>query len=154
MNLMDIKPVDRTNYVEALSISLLKSQEKLVPTVVQSLAWAYIKPWDEAFDPYVLSKNDKVIGFFYLSYTPNSTNNYWLGGFQIDKEYQGMGLGMESLGRMVEFIKERHHQCEVISLTIEKNNAHARKLYEKIGFINQDKENQDGEMIYRLKLRP
>ncbi|WP_010271856.1 GNAT family N-acetyltransferase, partial [Paenibacillus senegalensis] len=94
MSLIDIKPIDRTNYVEAISISLFKSQENLVPSVVQSLAWAYIKPWDEAFDPYILCLNDKTIGFFYLSYTPYSTNNYWIGGFQIDKTYQGIGLGV------------------------------------------------------------
>ncbi|WP_010271855.1 GNAT family N-acetyltransferase, partial [Paenibacillus senegalensis] len=61
-------------------------------------------------------------------------------------------LGKESIRRIVEFIRERHRQCEVISLTIEKNNSHAKKLYENIGFVNQDSENQDGEMIYRLKL--
>ncbi|WP_235857665.1 GNAT family N-acetyltransferase [Paenibacillus albiflavus] len=111
------------------------------------------KSWDEAFDPYILCKDDKTFGFFYLSYTPNSTNNYWIGGFQIDKEYQGMGLGTQSLKRILEFIQEMNRQCEVISLTIEKSNNHARKLYEKLGFVNQDKENQDGEIIYKLKLK-
>ncbi|TCZ68408.1 GNAT family N-acetyltransferase [Paenibacillus albiflavus] len=153
MNLIRIEPIDKNNWEEALSISLLKSQEKFVPSVIESLAWAYIKPWDEAFDPYILCKDDKTFGFFYLSYTPNSTNNYWIGGFQIDKEYQGMGLGTQSLKRILEFIQEMNRQCEVISLTIEKSNNHARKLYEKLGFVNQDKENQDGEIIYKLKLK-
>ncbi|MCM3038739.1 GNAT family N-acetyltransferase [Paenibacillus motobuensis] len=152
MKLIRIEPIDKSNWEEALSISLLKSQEKFVPSVIESLAWAYIKPWDEAFDPYILGKEDKVFGFFYLSYTPNSTNNYWIGGFQIDKEYQGIGLGSQSLRRIVEFIQETHRQCEVISLTIESTNDHARKLYEKLGFVNQDRENQDGEVIYKLKL--
>ncbi|MCR8642016.1 GNAT family N-acetyltransferase [Paenibacillus sp. N1-5-1-14] len=152
MNPIRIEPINKNNWEEALAISLHKSQEKLVPTVIESLAWAYIKPWDEAFDPYVLRKDDKAYGFFYLSYTPNSTDNYWIGGFQIDKGYQGNGLGKESLKKILEFIQEKHRQCEVISLTIEKGNDHARKLYEKLGFINQDRENQDGEIVYKLKL--
>lgn len=153
MNLIHIEPINKSNWEDALAISLHKSQEKLVPSVIESLAWAYIKPWDEAFDPYILRKDDKTVGFFYLSYTPHSTNNYWIGGFQIDKNYQGIGLGTQSLTRIIEFIQEVHRQCEVISLTIEKSNAHARKLYEKLGFVNQGQENQDGEVIYKLNLK-
>ncbi|GGH27194.1 GNAT family N-acetyltransferase [Paenibacillus segetis] len=153
MNLIDIEPIHKNNWEEALSISLLPSQEKFVPSVIESLAWAYIKPWDEAFDPFILRKDETTFGFFYLSYTPNSTDNYWIGGFQLDKEYQGMGLGTKSLVRMLEFIQEKHRQCEVVSLTIEKSNEHAQKLYEKLGFVSQGKENQDGEIIYKLKLK-
>lgn len=153
MNLIRIEPIGKNNWEEAYSISLLESQEKLVPSVIESLAWAYIKPWDEAFDPYILYKDDKTIGFFYLSYTPNSKINYWIGGFQIDKEYQGRGLGAQSLEKIVEFIQETHRQCEEISLTIEISNNHARKLYEKLGFVNQNIENQDGEIIYKLKVK-
>ncbi|MEC0090601.1 GNAT family N-acetyltransferase [Paenibacillus macquariensis] len=153
MNLIRIESIDKHNWEEALSISLHKSQEKFVSPIIESLAWAYIKPWDEAFDPYILCKDDKTFGHFFLSYTPNSTNNYWIGGFQIDKEYQGMGLGTQSLKRIVEFIQETHRQCEVISLTIEKSNNHARKLYENFGFVNQDNENQYGEIIYKLKFK-
>lgn len=153
MKLIRIEPIDKNNWEDAFSISVQKSQEKLVPSVIESLAFAYIKPWDEAFDPYILYTDDKAFGFFYLSYTPNSTNNYWIGGFQIDKEYQGIGLGTKSLKRIVEFIRELHGQCEVISLTIEKSNVHAKKLYEKLGFINQNRDNQDGEIIYKLKIK-
>jgi diamine N-acetyltransferase len=35
-----------------------------------------------------------------------------------------------------------------------KSNAHARALYEKIiGFIDQELENKDGEVIYKMKLK-
>ena len=82
-----ICPVNKGNWQEAVSITLHQSQEELVPSVIESLAYAYIKPWDEAFDPYLLYKDDKNIGFFYLSYTPNSSDNYWLGGFQLEIYY-------------------------------------------------------------------
>ncbi|RAW16859.1 hypothetical protein DC345_07080 [Paenibacillus taichungensis] len=91
--------------------------------------------------------------FFYLSYTPASTDNYWIGGFQIDKDYQGKGLGSQSLYTILDCIQNKHPQCQIISLTVEKNNALARILYEKIGFINQKMGNQDGEVIYKMKLK-
>jgi diamine N-acetyltransferase len=152
VNPICIKPVDRDNWEEAVSISLFETQVKMVPSVIESLAYAYIKPWDEALDPYILHLQGKVIGFFYISYTPESTDNYWIGGFQIDKDYQGKGIGEVSLERIIEFIKEKHSLCKVISLTIERNNERARKLYERIGFINQDIENQSGEIIFRLEI--
>ena len=149
---ISIEAIDKRNWEEALSISLHESQVKWVPTVIESLAYAYIKPWDEAFDPYILRQGEKAFGFFYLSYTPDSKDNYWIGGFQIDQDYQGKGLGKEALYTILEFIQQTHHQCQVVSLTIEESNAHARKLYEKTGFIDQEMDNQEGEMIYRLKL--
>ncbi|MFC9708156.1 GNAT family N-acetyltransferase [Paenibacillus sp. NPDC056933] len=152
MNSIVIEPIDKTNWEEAIAISLLETQVNLVPTVIESLAYAYVKPWDAAFDPYLLREGDKAFGFFYLSYTPESIDNYWIGGFQIDKDYQGKGLGSQSLYMILECIQEKHPQCQNISLTVEKSNAHARALYEKIGFIDQELENQDGEMVYKIKL--
>lgn len=152
MNSISIIPIDKNNWEEALSISLLDDQVPLVPTVIESLAYAYIKPWDEAFDPFILREGDKTFGFFYLSYTPNSADNYWIGGFQIDKEYQGKGLGRQALHKILEFIQENHHECRIISLTVEKSNTHARKLYEKMGFISQEIDNDDGEWIYKIRL--
>jgi diamine N-acetyltransferase len=105
---------------------------------------------NEAFDPYILCNDSQIIGFFYLSYTPDSTDNYWISGFQIDKKYQGKGYGFLALKEKIDFIKETHIRCKVISLTIEKNNTHARRLYEKVGFINQDRENESGEIIYKM----
>ncbi|QLG41229.1 GNAT family N-acetyltransferase [Paenibacillus sp. E222] len=153
MNPITIEPIDKTNWEEAIAISLLETQVNLVPTVIESLAYAYVKPWDAAFDPYLLRKGDKAFGFFYLSYTPASTDNYWIGGFQIDKNYQGKGLGRKSLYTILESIQDKHPQCQIISLTAEKSNAHARALYEKIGFIDQAFEIQDGEVVYKIKLK-
>lgn len=149
---ISIEAINKSNWEEALSISLHESQVKWVPTVIESLAYAYIKPWDEAFDPFILRHGDEAFGFFYLSYTPDGRDNYWIGGFQIDQAYQGKGLGKEALCTILEFIQQTHQQCQVVSLTIEKSNAYARKLYEKAGFIHQEMDNQEGEMIYRLKL--
>ena len=72
-------------------------QEKFVPSVSESLAAAYVKPWDDVLDPYLIHMNDLLVGFFYVSYTPNSCNNYWIGGFFIDMQYQRKGYVKASL---------------------------------------------------------
>ncbi|CAM4289849.1 GCN5 family acetyltransferase [Bacillus manliponensis] len=148
-----IKEITKDNWEEAFGLSVHEGQKSFVPNIAESLAFAYLKPWDEALDPYVLYENNKIIGAFYISYTPNSENNYWIGGFQIDKELQGKGYGKQALNKIIEFIKETHHKCKVISLTVEKENEQAIALYKKTGFISQNAENSYQQSIYKLKIR-
>ncbi|MCK5128441.1 MAG: GNAT family N-acetyltransferase [Clostridiales bacterium] len=143
---------DRDNWEEAQKLSVTKAQQELVPSVSESLAAAYIKPWDEALDPYILYDGDTMIGAFYNSYTPGSVDNYWIGGFFIDQKYQGKGFGKASLRKIIEFIQEAHPKCSQIWLTIVKGNLVARKLYESIGFKTDGSENAEGEVRYQLNL--
>lgn len=146
-----IKEINKENWEEATKLSVMPHQKSLVPSITESLAYAYIKPWDEALDPYLIYLENTIIGFFYISYTPGSIDNYWIGGFQIDKAYQGKGYGESAFRKIIEFIKEKHLSCKIISLTVVKENTKAKKLYEKYGFINQSKNNADGEAIYRMR---
>ncbi|MFE8704158.1 GNAT family N-acetyltransferase [Cytobacillus sp. FJAT-54145] len=147
-----IEEITKENWEKATEISVHDSQKPFVPTVMESLAYAYIKPWDDALDPYVLCVNNKIIGSFYISYSPDSKDNYWIGGFQIDKEYQGKGYGRHSLNKIIDFIKVNHSKCKVISLTVEKENEQAIRLYKSIGFITQNQENSYNQVIYKLEL--
>lgn len=103
-----IQPVSAQNWEEVIKISVSEEQKNFVPSVVQSLAYALIKPWDEALDPFVLSLHDQIFGFFYISYTPHSSDNYWIGGFQIDEKYQGKGYGKKAMAEIIRFLKKIH----------------------------------------------
>jgi diamine N-acetyltransferase len=149
---INIQPLTRNNWEQAVKITLKSWQASLVPSVVEGIAYAYIKPWDEALDPYVLEFEEEIIGFFYLSYTPESIDNYWIGGFQVDKAYQGKGNGKRALKAVIDFIKERHPKCKVISLTVERSNLIAQNLYKSMLFVDENITNQDDEVIYRLKI--
>jgi len=152
MEPINIQPLTRDNWEQAVKITLEDWQIPLVPSVIEGIAYAYIKPWDEAFDPYVLELEGKILGFFYLSYTPESTDNYWIGGFQIDKSFQGMGNGKRALSAIIDLIKKEHPRCQVISLTVERNNLIAQSLYKGMLFVDENMTNQDDEVIYRLKI--
>lgn len=145
-------PVTKENWEEALKLKVKPEQQDFVPSPAVSLATAYVVPWDEAFDPYLIYADDKPVGMYYLSYTPDSTDNYWFGGFFIDESYQGQGLGNTSFMEAMKHIQSLHPKCKLISLTVEKTNWIAAKLYEKHGFVTDNKLNRDGEVIYRLKL--
>lgn len=149
-NDITFKEYTRDNWEKALKLEVLPEQKKFAPTIAESLASAYIKPWDEALDPYLIYLDDKMIGAFYLSYTPDSKNNYWIGGFMIDKNYQNKGYGRQVLPDILNFISKAYPKCEEIKLTVEQDNIVAQKLYKSLGFDDTGKKNRYGEIIYTL----
>jgi len=145
-----IRPITRNNWEDAIKITVAEYQKPWVPSVMEGIAYAHIKPWDEALDPYIIDLNGAIIGFFYLSYTPGSEDNYWIGGFQIAKEFQGKGYGKQSMKTIIDFITQQHPNCKEISLTVEKANDRAQSLYESLLFVSENKTNAYDEMIYKL----
>ena len=145
-------PIDKENWEDTLILKVHPEQQKFVPSVAESLASAYIKPWDEALDPFAIYNNDILIGCFYLSYTPESKDNYWIGGFFIDKRYQGKGFGKMALCEILKFIPTVHTNCIAVNLTVEKDNIIAQKLYRSLGFSDTGTANKYGEIIYILKI--
>lgn len=152
MERISIRVVNADNWEDATKISVREDQGNFVPTVVESLAYAYIKPWDEALDPYLVLADGEAIGFFYLSYTPDSTDNYWIGGFQIAQQRQRKGYGRIAMGEIINFVRESHPRCRLISLTVERENAIAQNLYQGLGYVSTERLNQDGEIIYTIQL--
>lgn len=143
---------NRDNWEQALKLKVKPEQAKFAPTIAESLASAYIKPWDDAFDPYLIYDGDTMIGAFYLSYTPNSKDNYWLGGFLIDEKYQNKGYGKASFLKMLLFMKENHPNCQEVKLTVEKDNIIAKKLYKSCGFDDTGEANKYDEIIYSMPI--
>jgi len=147
------QPITRENWEEALRLKVHPEQAAFAPSPAESLAVAYIKPWDEALDPYAIYVNGVMVGLFYLSYTPNSVDNYWIGGFIIDRNHQRKGYGRASLLAILEWIPRQHPNCREVKLTVEKDNSVAQQLYQSLGFNDTGRLNRDGEIIYTLPLK-
>lgn len=142
--------VTRLNWEQVLKLKVRPDQSTFAPTPAEALAAAYVKPWDEALDPYIIYAGDEMIGLFYLSYTPDSVDNYWIGGFIIEVAYQGKGYGKAALLEILRFIPTIHTNCEAVNLTVEKDNLVAQSLYKSLGFNDTGKNNKYGEIIYTL----
>lgn len=149
---MQIIPITKENWETALELEVRPDQKKFVPSAAESIASAYIKPWDEALDPYAIMLDDKMIGLFYISYTPDSIDNYWIGGFFINKNHQGSGYGKLSFSKILRFIPTVHSNCQEMKLTVEEENDVARNLYENVGFVTDNKVNKYGEIIYSISV--
>ena len=151
--MITIRKYTRENYTDALQLQVMESQKSFVPSILESLAFAYIKPWNECFDPYLLYHHEDLIGAFYISYTPSTHDDYWIGGFFIDKRYQNCGFGKAALKKILEFIKVNFANCEIIQLTVEKNNTVAMKFYESFGFTSTGDVNRDDEIKYQYNIK-
>ena len=141
--------INKDNYEEAMRLT---EQDDRYVSVLLSLAYAYVKPWDEALDPYVVMLEKNIIGFVYVSYTPHSDDNYWIGGLYIKTDYQHQGYGRQTILEMVNIIKKENPECVKVRLTVEPGNKRAIALYESMGFITEGDQNTYGEIRYYLPL--
>lgn len=150
---MRIVTIDRNNWESFLALKVKDSQRAYVPSSAESLAAAYIKPWDEALDVYGITLEGIPVGLFYISYTPESSDNYWLGGFFIDAAFQGKGLGRRALLLILKWFEEQFPKALELWLTVEGDNGRAKELYASCGFIPVGAVNKYGEEKYRLELK-
>ncbi|WP_410769403.1 GNAT family N-acetyltransferase [Fontibacillus sp. BL9] len=134
---IELKPVNRNNWEEALSLQVSDSQQGFVPPVAVSLAKIYIKPDGDEVEylPFAVYDKDKMVGFIMHAYEEKTSDMYWINGFLIDAEEQGKGYGGTALKEMIIWIQNRFPQCQEIRLTVHKDNVFARKLYRNHGFI-------------------
>lgn len=147
--MIEILPVTKENWEEAI---LLSDGDATFVSVAEGIAAAYVKPWDEALDPYVITKDEKIVGFIYVSYTPMSIDNYWIGGLYIHPRMRNQGIGKKSILKFMELIKKQNPSCEGIRLTVDDTNIIAKSMYENLGFITEGEKNKYGEVRYYLAL--
>ncbi|MDM5337105.1 GNAT family N-acetyltransferase [Fictibacillus enclensis] len=150
--MMELRKVDRDNWEEALRLKVMKEQEKLVPSVAVSLAKVYIKPDgdDVEYLPFSIYVNDRMVGFIMHAYVQKTENMYWINGFLIDEQQQGKGYGKQALNEMISWIERKFPHSKETRLTVNKENHHAKALYEKLDYVPTGEE-YDGEIVYRRK---
>lgn len=147
---IEITEVTRANWAEAASLAVSPEQEDFVPSVMESVAEAYIRPHEqETVAPYAISHDEQMIGFFAYSFDPESTDNYWINGFLIDRRFQGRGYGKAAFAAILAHVRATFPQCRRVGLTVHPDNQAARRLYEGFGFRNTG-ELYQGELVHYL----
>lgn len=136
---IEIKIISSDNWRKALDLSVHDKQMKFVasvnPPVAIALAKAYIRPGGKMVEPYGIYHQKKMVGFFNLHYTPDSTDDYWLFHFFIDKRFQRNGLGSKALNELIRHIKQNNPSCKRLCLTVHPENEAGRLFYLKFGFL-------------------
>ncbi|HUU46536.1 MAG TPA: GNAT family N-acetyltransferase [Acidobacteriota bacterium] len=147
---IEITEVTRENWDDALRLAVAPAQQEFVPSVMESVAEAYIRPHEkEIVTPYAIYADGQMVGFFAYSSEPESADNYWINGFLIDRRFQGRGYGKAAFGAILEHVRATFPQCRRVGLTVCPDNQLARRLYEGFGFRNTE-ELYQGELVHYL----
>ena len=139
--MVSLRPIDSSNYREAIELSVAPDQQRFVASNMQSLADAYV--WREAAEPYAVYSDDEVVGFALLFPLadggdhdsipePGTERGYILVRLMVDDRHQGRGYGRAALDAIVSLVRERG--LPTIRLSVVPENEQALDFYRRNGF--------------------
>ena len=129
-----LRKVTRDNWKKACTIEVKPEQQHFLGSVAYCLARAYADPYHQPIEPYVIYKDEEIIGFFWFTLTCDKATCI-LCGFRIDRNYQGLGLSKEALRAFIDLLKQEYIECVSVQLFVETDNTIAKRLYESFGFV-------------------
>lgn len=152
---IELVKINSDNWREALELSVNDEQQKFVssinPPVAIALAKAYIRPDGRVVEPYGISDQAQLLGFFNLHYTPGSVEDYWIFHFFIDKRFQSSGVGSKALKELIRHLKNTHPSCQRLRLTVHPQNDTGKLFYTRLGF-SDDQILTYGQPTYSIKI--
>jgi diamine N-acetyltransferase len=150
MPTIKIREITRENWIEALKLSVAPEQQEYVSPLILTVAEAYIRPHkSEIVTPYAIYVDGQMVGSFAYSSESESSDNYWINDFMIDRHHQGKGYGKAAFAAILEHHRSKYPQCRRVGLTLVPGNSVARRLYEGFGFRDSG-EVYEGELVFYL----
>lgn len=140
-NELFLKKVDESNFIECFNLKLGNGQEKYVSHPIRSLAQAYV--YYNQCTPFAVYKEDIIIGYVMVIYDyDEETYNIW--HMMINEKYQGKGYGTAAISLCIDYIKTKPFgESNVIILTCSIGNNNAIHIYEKFGFTDIDRDEEE-----------
>ncbi len=133
--------------VYRLTRTLTDAQQKFVAPNAYSMLEALYEP--NSFGALAIYSGEIVVGFLMTAYEAD-TQRYWVVRLMIGGDYQGRGYGEDALRLAIDKFKAEP-DCAEIYISFEPGNDVARRLYEKLGFVDT-RTIEQGELVYRLPL--
>ena len=144
-----LKRIDKDNFLQAFNLKLKPDQEKFVSHPIRSLAQAYV--YRDQCQPFGIYENDTMVGYVMVIYDYDIPE-YDIWHMMIDESKQNMGYGSIALEKVLDYIKTKPFgPSNRMTLTCNKNNVHALKMYESKGFSKTGVEDK-GEVELSLLL--
>ena len=153
--MIHLEKVDWDNYGKVLKLRVAKDQEDYVADNDCSLIHAFLALSEgESVYAFAIYNDDEVVGFIQMGYDDDWTGEeheawlnsdvykkwegkkyYFIWRFMIDEKYQHKGYGKEALKKALEFLRTKPDgDAEYITLSYDRENVVAKKLYASLGF--------------------
>ena len=138
--MINLRKITEENFVDAFNLKLGDGQEKYVSNPIPSLAQAYI--YREQCQPFGIYDEDKMVGYVMVIYDYDIPE-YDIWHMMVDYSNQGKGYGRVALEQLIAYIKEKPFGgSDKITLTCNKDNKGALKLYHNVGFTETGAEDE------------
>lgn len=148
--MIHLKEITEANFVQAFNLKLAEGQERYVSHPIRSLAQAYV--YREQCQPFGIYADDTMVGYVMVIYDYDIPE-YDIWHMMIDVSMQGRGYGGTALDRVLDYIRTKPFgSSDKVTLTCNRDNACALKLYERKGFSATGTEDED-EIELSLTLR-
>ena len=148
--MITLRAITEENFIDAFNLKLASGQERFVSHPVRSLAQAYV--YREQCQPFGIYEGDTMVGYVMVIYDYDIPE-YDIWHMMIDESYQRRGYGSAALDLVLDYIKTKPFgSSNRVTLTCNKDNIQALKLYKSKGFIETGAEDEDEiELSWTLK---
>ena len=148
--MITLRAITEENFIDAFNLKLAPGQERFVSHPVRSLAQAYV--YREQCQPFGIYEGDTMVGYVMVIYDYDIPE-YDIWHMMIDESYQRRGYGSAALDLVLDYIKTKPFgSSNRVTLTCNRDNIQALKLYKSKGFTEPCAEDENGiELSLMLK---
>lgn len=127
-----LKAIDKSNWEEAITLSVKEEQQTFIASNLYSIAEVQFLDNFYAKGIYL---EEKMIGFTMFGIDPDD-NNYWIYRLMIDENFQGKGIGKQAIYLVIDEIRRNNNaNISIIMIGYAPENLTAKFVYKKAGFI-------------------
>ena len=140
-----LSPVSPGNWRKVIRVKVHEYQQDYVADPSYYLLLCH---YGELWQPLAIFVGEQVIGFIMWGIDPQD-GSCWLGGFQIDAEWQGQGYGRQAMLQAMEILSVEQNTRH-FALSVQPENP-AKQFYESLGFVETEDWEED-EVVMRILL--
>lgn len=130
--MIELREITEDNFIDAFNLKLAPGQEDYVSHPVRSLAQAYV--YRKQCQPFGIYADDTMVGYVMVIYDYDIPE-YDIWHMMIDQSQQGKGYGSAAMDRVLDYIRTKPFGTSAkVTLTCNKENVHALRLYHSRGF--------------------
>lgn len=139
--MVNLRKITEDNFLDAFQLQLAAGQEAYVSHPIRSLAQAYV--YRDQCQPFGIYDDEEMVGYVMVIYDYDIPE-YDIWHMMIDAKKQGAGYGSAALDQVLEYIKTKPFgDSDKVTLTCNRENFHALRLYHKAGFTETGVEDED-----------
>lgn len=147
--MISLRKITEDNFVDAFNLKLGLGQDQFVSHPIRSLAQAYV--YRNQCQPFGIYNDEEMVGYVMVIYDYDIPE-YDIWHMMIDEKYQGKGYGKAALEQVLSYIGTKPFgDSDKVTLTCNKDNVAALRLYRHIGFIETGA-TYDDEIELSMKL--